>query len=64
MVLRRVPAMAHVGDRSAIFPRNAHARFVDSVANGKCNMPPWDDVLDPDDIEALWAYVIGGEPED
>ena len=46
------------------FPRNAHARFVDSVANGKRNMPPWDDVLDPDDIEALWAYVIGGEPED
>jgi len=46
------------------FPRNAHARFVDSVTNGKRNMPPWDDVLDPDDIEALWAYVIGGEPGD
>jgi mono/diheme cytochrome c family protein len=42
-------------------------RFIDglpkaTVANGKRNMPPWDDVLDPDDIEALWAYVIGGEP--
>ena len=46
------------------FPRNAHARFVDSVTNGKRNMPPWDDVLDPDDIEALWAYVIRGEPGD
>src|SRR5215475_5548899 len=46
------------------FPRNAHARFVDSVTNGKRNMPPWDDVLDPDDIEALWAYVIAGEPGD
>ena len=46
------------------FPRNAHTRFVDSVTNGKRNMPPWDDVLDPDDIEALWAYVIGGEPGD
>ncbi|HTD84993.1 MAG TPA: cytochrome c [Candidatus Binatia bacterium] len=46
------------------FPRNAHARFVDSVTNGKRNMPPWDDVLDPDDIEALWAYVIGGESGD
>src|SRR6516165_853705 len=45
------------------FPRNAHARFVDSVANGKRNMPPWDDVLDPDDIEALWSYVVAGEPE-
>jgi mono/diheme cytochrome c family protein len=20
-------------------------------------MPPWDDVLSPDEIEALWAYV-------
>jgi len=26
-------------------------------------MPPWDDVLDPDDIEALWSYVVAGEPE-
>ena len=32
--------------------------------NGKRNMPPWDDVLDPDDIEALRAYVIEGEPGD
>src|SRR5437588_11980299 len=46
------------------FPRDAHARFTDSVTNGKRNMPPWDDVLDPDDIEALWAYVVGGEPRD
>jgi mono/diheme cytochrome c family protein len=46
------------------FPRNAHARFVDSVNNGKRNMPPWDDVLEPNEIEALWAYVISGEPED
>ncbi len=26
--------------------------------------PPWDDVLDPDEIELLWAYVIRGEPAD
>jgi mono/diheme cytochrome c family protein len=44
------------------FPRDAHARFTDSVTNGKGNMPPWDDVLSPDDIEALWAYVVAGEP--
>ena len=44
------------------FPRDADARFIDSVASGKHNMPPWDDVLDPEEIEALWAYVIGGEP--
>jgi mono/diheme cytochrome c family protein len=46
------------------FPRDAHNRFVDSVTNGKRNMPPWDDVLQPADIEALWAYVVAGEPGD
>jgi mono/diheme cytochrome c family protein len=46
------------------FPRDAHARFIDSVANGKRTMPPWEDVLDPEEIEALWAYVIAGEPKD
>jgi mono/diheme cytochrome c family protein len=46
------------------FPRDARTRFVDSVSNGKRNMPPWDDVLDPTEIEALWAYVVAGEPGD
>jgi mono/diheme cytochrome c family protein len=46
------------------FPRDARARFVDSVTYGKRNMPPWEDVLGPDEIEALWAYVAKGEPED
>jgi len=40
------------------------ARFVSSVTNRKGNMPAWDDVLSPDDIEAPWAYVIAGKPED
>jgi mono/diheme cytochrome c family protein len=44
------------------FPHDAHGRFVDSVTNGKRAMPPWDDVLAPDEIEALWAYVVAGEP--
>jgi mono/diheme cytochrome c family protein len=44
------------------FPRDAHDRFVDSVTYGKRNMPPWDDVLGSDDIEALWAYLVAGEP--
>ena len=44
------------------FPREDHARFVDTVTYGVRNMPPWEDVLKPDDIEALWAYVLtGGE---
>jgi mono/diheme cytochrome c family protein len=43
------------------FPREDRARFVDTVTYGKRGMPPWDDVLKPDDIEALWAYVVAGE---
>jgi mono/diheme cytochrome c family protein len=45
----------------ATFPRDSRARFVDSVTNGVRNMPPWGDVLKPDDIEALWAYLVVGE---
>lgn len=44
------------------FPHDAHERFVDSVTNGKRNMPSWEDVLAPDEIEALWSYVVAGEP--
>ena len=46
------------------FPRDAHDRFVDSVTYGKRNMPPWEDVFSPGEIEALWAYVVAGEPSD
>ena len=44
------------------FPHDARERFVDSVAYGRRNMPSWDDVLDSREIEALWAYVVAGEP--
>ena len=43
------------------FPKADHNRFVDTVTYGVRNMPPWDDVLKPNDIEALWAYVMAGE---
>ncbi len=43
------------------FPRDNSARFVDSVTNGMRAMPPWGDVLKPDEIEALWVYVVAGE---
>jgi mono/diheme cytochrome c family protein len=46
------------------FPRDAKNRFVDSVLNGKRNMPPWDDLLKPNDLDALWAYVATGDPGD
>ena len=43
------------------FPRNQHDRFVNSVTRGKNQMPPWGDMLNADEIEALWAYVTMGE---
>jgi mono/diheme cytochrome c family protein len=46
------------------FPHDAHTRFVNSVTYGKGGMPPWEDALKPEDIEALWAYVVAGEPSD
>jgi cytochrome c6 len=43
------------------FPHDQHERFVSSVTRGKNMMPPWGDLLDPGDIEALWSYVVAGE---
>ena len=48
----------------ATFPRDERARFLDSVTNGVRNMPPWGDVLKPDDIAALWSYLVEGEKGD
>ncbi len=42
------------------FPRDDPTRFVNSVTNGKNSMPPWGDMLQPDEIEAIWAYVRTG----
>ena len=43
------------------FPHDDHARFVNSVTHGKNNrMPAWGDLLKPEEIEALWAYVLTG----
>jgi mono/diheme cytochrome c family protein len=46
------------------FPHDDKARFVNSVTHGKNGrMPPWGDILKPEDIENLWAYVLtGGKP--
>jgi mono/diheme cytochrome c family protein len=39
------------------FP-NDEPRFVTTVKQGKNGrMPPWGDILNDDDIGALWAYV-------
>jgi mono/diheme cytochrome c family protein len=44
------------------FPREQHERFVNSVTRGKNQMPPWGDLLKLQEVEALWAYVVAGEP--
>jgi mono/diheme cytochrome c family protein len=43
------------------FPHDQKSRFVNSVTNGKNNrMPRWADLLSPQDIDLLWAYVETG----
>jgi cytochrome c55X len=39
------------------FPKDDKARFIESVMNGKRQMPAWGSVLKADDVEALWSYV-------
>ena len=46
------------------FPPAEHSRFVNSVSHGKNQMPPWAGLLKPEEIEALWAYVVAGEKRD
>jgi len=43
------------------FPRGERERFINSVMRGKNQMPPWGDLLKPEEVEALWAYVVAGE---
>jgi mono/diheme cytochrome c family protein len=45
------------------FPHDDRARFFHSVMYGKNSMPPWKDILKPDEIEAIWAYVRTGGKE-
>ena len=42
------------------FPPDEKTRFVNAVVHGKKAMPAWGDILKPDEIEAIWAYVSTG----
>jgi mono/diheme cytochrome c family protein len=42
------------------FPRGERERFLNSVTRGKNQMPPWGGLLKPEEVEALWAYVVAG----
>ena len=44
-----------------IFPKDQQERFTRSVSKGKNSMPPWEGLLKPEEIEALWAYVVTGD---
>jgi len=39
------------------FPTDQEERFLNSVRNGKGNMPSFKDALDEGALRALWAYV-------
>jgi mono/diheme cytochrome c family protein len=57
---------AHMQDPGAAFnlrkfPADQHDRFVTAVTRGKNQMPPWGDFFKPEQLEALWAYVVAGE---
>src|SRR5688572_10118358 len=43
------------------FPPEEKARFVSTLTKGKNQMPPWGDLFKPEDVEALWAYIMAGE---
>ena len=43
------------------FPKDSASRFQTSVSKGKNAMPPWGGLLKPEEIDALWAYVVAGE---
>jgi len=57
---------AHMEDPGAAFnlrkfPPDQRERFVNAVTRGKNQMPPWGDFFKPDQLQALWAYVVAGE---
>lgn len=43
------------------FPKGEKERFMRSVNKGKNSMPPWEGLLKPEEVEALWAYVFVGD---
>jgi mono/diheme cytochrome c family protein len=43
------------------FPHDQRERFISSITRGKNQMPPWGDFFKPEQLEALWAYVVAGE---
>lgn len=40
-----------------VFPRDEKARFLDSVTNGKRQMPAWRGIVQPETMESIWLYI-------
>src|SRR5262245_56663175 len=45
------------------FPPDQKERFMNSVTKGKNQMPPWGGLFKPEEIEAIWAYVMASEKQ-
>jgi mono/diheme cytochrome c family protein len=43
------------------FPPDDKTRFMNVLMRGKNAMPPLGGLFGPDEIDALWAYVVAGE---
>ena len=43
------------------FPQDEKTRFVNVLTRGKNAMPPLGGLFAPDEVDALWAYVVAGE---
>lgn len=39
------------------FPKEEKERFVESVTNGKRQMPAWRGIVSPEKIESIWLYI-------
>jgi len=43
------------------FLKDQPQHFKNSVTNGKNSMTPWGSLLEPEEIDALWSYVVAHE---
>jgi hypothetical protein len=39
------------------FPKDEKDRFLNSVTNGKRQMPAWGAMVKPETIESIWLYI-------
>jgi mono/diheme cytochrome c family protein len=39
------------------FPQDEKGRFLESVTNGKRQMPAWGGIVKPETMESIWLYI-------